>query len=394
MSRIRQLPGNRRSLSIRGDARGRIGRRRGGLAIVVGGVTSTQGVWESHTQGQGPESLPSKPAAHTEELDLMRDVISELGHLQLLAGRDPAKSFDRLYRLLCHPSLLALARERIAANRGAQTPGVDGQRMTDVTSTTIMQLSNELSQGTYQPQPVRRVYIPKKNGKLRPLGIPSSRDKIVQAAVTLILEALYEPLFRDSAHGFRPQRSTITALRDVSTAYRAGATWIIEGDISDCFGSLPHGVILNCLRKRIRDERLIDLIRKLLQAGVMEAGSYTPSYSGTPQGGIASPILANITLHDLDCWLEDALGINPPPLTPKQQNARSNPAYMRLHKRIGRLRAHLAGKLPMPKGATPEALRQELHDKLAQRRRQPRLLPRTVTYYTRYADDVRRLTHR
>jgi hypothetical protein len=220
MSRTRQLPGNRRTFPIRGDARGRIGRRRDGLAIVVGGVTSTQGVWESHTQGKGPEPLPFKRTAHTEELDLMRDVMNELGHLQDLAGRDPAKRFNRLYRLLCHPTLLALARERIATNRGAQTPGVDGQRMTDMTTAPIMHLSNELSQGTYQPQPVRRVYIPKKNGKLRPLGIPSSRDKIVQAGVTLILEALYEPLFRDSAHGFRPKRSTITALRDVSTAYR------------------------------------------------------------------------------------------------------------------------------------------------------------------------------
>jgi RNA-directed DNA polymerase len=219
----------------------------------------------------------------------MRDVSAELGHLQLLAGRDPAKRFDRLYRLLCHPTLLALARDRIANNRGAQTPGVDGQRMSDMTTATILQLSTELSQGTYQSQPVRRVYIPKKNGKRRPLGIPSSRDKIVQAAVTLILEAIYEPVFRDSVHGFRPKRSTITALRDVSSAYRAGATWIIEGDITDCFGSLPHGVLLNCLRKRIRDERFIDLIRKLLQAGVMEAGSYAPSYSGTPQGGIATP---------------------------------------------------------------------------------------------------------
>jgi len=317
----------------------------------------------------------------------MRDVITELGHLQDLARHDPAKRFDRLYRLLRHPLLLALAKDRIAANHGAQTPGVDGQRLSDITTTAIMQLSEELTAGTYQPQPVRRVYIPKKNGKLRPLGIPSSRDKIVQAGVALILEALYEPLFRSSAHGFRPEHSTITALRAVSTAYRAGATWIIEGDITDCFGSLPHGIILNCLRKRIRDERFIDLIRKLLQAGVMDAGTYAPTYSGTPQGGIASPILANIALHELDCWLEDELGANPPPLTAKQQNARSNPEYVRLHTRIGRIRGYLNGTLPMPKSATPETLRQELRDKLALRRRQSRLLPRTAIYYTRYADD-------
>jgi retron-type reverse transcriptase len=102
----------------------------------------------------------------------MRDVINELGHLQDLARHDPAKRFDRLYRLLRHPLLLALAKDRIAANHGAQTPGVDGQRLSDITTTAIMQLSEELTAGTYQPQPVRRVYIPKKNGKLRPLGIP------------------------------------------------------------------------------------------------------------------------------------------------------------------------------------------------------------------------------
>src|SRR5215470_10238834 len=289
MPLTRQLPGNHRTLPKRGDALGRNGLRWDGLAVVVGGVTSIQGVWESHTQGKGPEPSSFRIGPHTEELDLMRDVISELGHLQDLARHDPAKRFDRLYRLLRHPTLLALAKDRIAANHGAQTPGVDGQRMSDITDTTILHLSEDLTSGTYHPCPVRRVFIPKKNGKLRPLGIPTSRDKIVQAGVALILEALYEPLFRSSAHGFRPQHSTITALRAVSTAYRAGATWIIEGDITDCFGSLPHGVILNCLRKRIRDERFIDLIRKLLQAGVMEAGSYAASFSGTPQGGIATP---------------------------------------------------------------------------------------------------------
>jgi hypothetical protein len=222
------------------------------------------------------------------------------------------------------------------------------------------------------------------------LSIPASRDKVVQSGVALILGALYEPLFRPCSHGFRPGRSPITALRQVNTAYRSGATWIVEGDISDCFGSIPHHVILNCLRKRIRDERFIDLVRKLLQAGVMEDECYAPTYTGTPQGGIVSPILANIVLHEFDCWMEAKWEANPPPLTSKDQTARSNPEYRRLYDRIARIRRHLDGKLPMPKDTTPEELRRELREKLRLRQLQPRSLPRRVIYYTRFADDVRR----
>ena len=213
----------------------------------------------------------------------MMDGVAELGHLRKLAEQDANKRFDRLYQLVRQSGLLVIARERIAGNRGAQTPGVDGQTMKDVDDAKVIRLSEELRQGVYQPQPVRRVYIPKRNGKLRPLGIPTSRDKIVQAGVALILEALYEPLFRKCSHGFRPEHSTITALRQVWSGYKAGAKWIIEGDITDCFGRIPQGVILNCLRKRIKDERFINLIRKMLQAGVMETGNFSPSYSGTPQ---------------------------------------------------------------------------------------------------------------
>ncbi len=317
----------------------------------------------------------------------MLDVVAELGHLRRLAEQDANKRFSRLYRLLRQSGLLAIARERIAGNKGAQTPGVDGERMKEVDNEKITQLSEELRQGGYQPQPVRRVYIPKRNGKLRPLGIPASRDKIVQAGIALILEALYEPLFRKCSHGFRPQRSTITALRQVWSAYKAGAKWIIEGDITDCFGTIPHGVILNCLRKRIKDERFIDVIRKLLQAGVMEAGNFSPSYSGTPQGGIASPLLANIVLHELDVWLEEQMKVNPPTQTAAGRNARSNPEYMRLHYRMTAIQRYLDGKRPLPKKATPEGLRRELREKLRLRNLQPRCLPRKVTYYCRYADD-------
>lgn len=165
----------------------------------------------------------------------MGDVVRELEHLKKLAKEDPNKRFNRLYRLLRQKVLLALAKQRIANNKGARTPGVDGLVMDDITTAEITRLSQELAAGTYQPQPVRRQYIPKRNGKLRPLGIPTSRDKVVQAGVALVLEAIYEPLFRPCSHGFRSGHSPITALRQVSSAYRAGATWIIEGDITNCF---------------------------------------------------------------------------------------------------------------------------------------------------------------
>ena len=317
----------------------------------------------------------------------MGDVSRELGHLEKLAKEDPEKRFNRLYRLVRQESFLMLARQRIARNKGANTPGVDGQVMDDITPEEIVRLSQELAAGTYQTESVRRQYIPKRKGGFRPLGIPTSRDKVVQAAAAMILEALYEPLFRRSSHGFRPGRSPITALRQVSSAYRAGATWIIEGDIQDCFGSIPHNVILNCLRKRIKDERFIDLVRKLLQAGVMEKGRYSPTYSGTPQGGVVSPILSNVVLHEFDCWMEDRWAANPSPETPREQNARSNPEYMRLHRRITAVRRFLDGKRPTPRGTTPEELRTELREKLRLRRLQPRFLPRHVVYYVRYADD-------
>jgi group II intron reverse transcriptase/maturase len=319
----------------------------------------------------------------------MVDVVQELGHLTKLAKGDPEKRFNRLYRLLRQPEFLMLAKSKIQRNKGANTPGVDGQVMADMTPEVIAELNQQLAAGTYRPQPVRRAYIPKKNSihSLRPLGIPTSRDKIVQAGIALILEALYEPLFRNCSHGFRPGRSPITALRAVATAYRAGGTWIIEGDLADCFGSMPHHVILNCLRKRICDERFIDVIRRMLKAGVMETGRYQPTYSGTPQGGIASPILANVVLHELDCWMETRIGANPPAQTWEELNARRNPGYKRLSYRISDLRRYLDGKRKIPKGWGEEEVRQELREKLAARRHVPCYLPRQVIYYTRFADD-------
>jgi len=319
----------------------------------------------------------------------MGDVNQELGHLAKLAKEDPHKRFSRLYRLLRRPEFLALAQAKIRGNKGANTPGVDGAAISDVVSESRQQLSQELAAGTYQPQPVRRVYIPKKSNpqKLRPLGIPTARDRIVQSGVALILEALYEPVFRNCSHGFRPGRSPITALRTVATAYHTGGTWIIEGDLADCFGSIPHAVLLNCLRKRIKDERFIDVIRRMLQAGVMEMGSYHHTYSGTPQGGIASPILANVVLHELDMWMENQQGANPRPQTRQELNARKDPEYQRLSYRLTDLRRYLDGKRPSPKGRSKEDLRQELRDTLRARSHLPCYQLRPAIYYTRFADD-------
>jgi len=234
----------------------------------------------------------------------MHDPHRELEHLRGLAVANPAKRFSDLLKLVRHEAFLVTAWDRVRTNMGARTPGVDGQTKQNVDPTLIAQLAHDLEHRQYHPQPVRRVHIPKPNGKQRPLGIPTIRDRVVQAAVAQVLEALYEPIFRDCSYGFRPGRSTIHALRHIARSYRTGATWVIEGDLVKCFDSIPHGVILNCLRKRIKDERFIDLIRQMLQAGIMEDGHYAATYSGTPQGGLASPILANIVLHELDWWLD------------------------------------------------------------------------------------------
>jgi len=248
----------------------------------------------------------------------MRDPLSELGHLRKLAKAKPTKRFDKLYRLVCAGDILDTAAQRVSQNTGGTTAGIDGQTRKQINIELLATLADELRQNRYHPQAGRRAYIPKGKKGRRALGIPTIRDRIVQAAVAQVLENLYEPIFRDCSYGFRSHRNTIQALRHLAQAYRGGVTWVIEGDLVKCFDSIPHGVILNCLRKRIKDERFIDLIRQMLKAGVMEEGGFMPTYSGTPQGGLASPILSNIVLHEFDCWLEDHWKANPPRLSRKQ----------------------------------------------------------------------------
>jgi group II intron reverse transcriptase/maturase len=303
------------------------------------------------------------------------------------ASRDnDLKKVRSLQRLMlrCRANVLVSVRRVTQVNHGKDTPGVDAVLIT--TPEERAMLCTQLSQlDRHQAHPVRRVYIPKRQGK-RPLGLPAIRDRIVQAAVAQVLDAIYEPLFRKCSYGFRPRRNTIQALRHVAQAYRAGATWIIEGDLVKCFDSIPHGVILNALRKRIKDERFVDLVRKMLTAGVMEEGQFQPTYSGTPQGGLASPILSNVVLHEFDSWLEDHWQANPPRLTAQQQHTRANREYARHKRNLVRWRAQLHGRLPMGR-QTPEGLQAKITHALAARKRIPSVTSRRLISYCRYADD-------
>lgn len=316
----------------------------------------------------------------------MVDPQRELEHLRKLATAEPARRFGKLLKIIRQEAFLELAWEQLRSNKGSRTPGIDGQIKDDINTEVLCGLARQLRERRYRPKPVRRVYIPKGNNQRRGLGIPCLRDRIVQTAVARVLEAIYEPCFRNCSYGFRPKRSTLHALRHVATAYRTGATWTIEGDLVKCFDELPHGVILQCLRKRINDERFIDLIRQMLQAGIMEDWHYERTYSGTPQGSTASPILANIVLHEFDCWMEDHWQANPPPLTARQQWARSNPEYARIKRNLVRWRAQLQGRTPMGR-QTVDGLQRKIGQALAERKKVPCSLPRRTLAYCRYADD-------
>ncbi|EFK34712.1 MULTISPECIES: reverse transcriptase/maturase family protein [Bacteroidota] len=212
--------------------------------------------------------------------------------------------FERLYRILFNVEMYYTAYQKIYAKAGNMTKGSNDTTIDGMSLQRIEKLIDTIRDETYQPNPSRRVYIAKKNGQKRPLGIPSFDDKLVQEVIRMILEAIFEKQFEYSSHGFRPQRSCHTALVQVKKTF-SGAAWFIEGDIKGFFDNINHEVLLNILRERITDDRFIRLIRKFLNAGYIEDWVYHRTYSGTPQGGIISPILANIYLDKLDKYMKD-----------------------------------------------------------------------------------------
>lgn len=212
--------------------------------------------------------------------------------------------FERLYRVLFNEDMFLSAYNNMQGKIGNMTEGSDGKTIDGMSLKRIEKLIDALKDESYQPNPARRTYIPKKNGKLRPLGIPSFDDKLVQEVIRMILGAIYEGSFENTSHGFRPNRSCHTALIQVQKNFTA-TKWFIEGDIEGFFDNIDHDVLIGILKERIVDDRFIRLLMKFLKAGYVEDWVFHKTYSGTPQGGIISPILANIYLDKLDKYMKE-----------------------------------------------------------------------------------------
>ncbi len=211
-----------------------------------------------------------------------------------------------LMDLMHNPTWIRVACDRVLYRSRGKAAGVDGIRVFEFErnrDSELERLRLELKRGTYQPQPLRRVEIPKANGKMRQLGIPCLRDKIVQEAVRMALEPIFEVEFHESSYGFRPHRSTHHAVYRCLQMAQSGFTWTIEGDVKSCFDEISHKAILRCVREKVMDNKFLDLIGRLLKAGVEIDGVVQPTVKGVPQGGVVSPLLANIVLNKLDWFL-------------------------------------------------------------------------------------------
>jgi group II intron reverse transcriptase/maturase len=280
---------------------------------------------------------------------------------------------DELYRQMFNKSLYLLAYGNIYSNQGAMTPGACDETADGMSEAKIDQIVALMRAERYRFAPVRRVLIPKKNGKLRPLGLPSWSDKLAGEVVRLLLEAYYEPQFSGRSHGFRKRRGCHTALREIQQTW-TGTVWFVEGDISDCFGSFSHDILLGILAEKIRDNRFLRLIRNMLKAGYLEDWQYHDTLSGVPQGGVVSPVLSNIYLHKLDEFVEEELI----PRYTRGERREKNPEYHRVNGRR--------------QYARKQGNRARAREALRQMRALPYGDPMDPGYrrlfYCRYADDV------
>lgn len=295
------------------------------------------------------------------------------------------KRINGLSRLMAEPLLWEQAYAEIAPNRGALTPGVTDETLDGFSLERVQGIIERIRTGSYRFTPVRRVLIPKANGKTRPLGIPTASDKLVQAVVKLLLERIYEPVFSPRSHGFRRGRSCHTALESIKDTW-TGVKWLVDVDVVGFFDNIDHGILIDLLRRKIDDERFIRLIEGMLKAGYVEDWRLNATYSGTPQGGVVSPMLANIYLHELDQFLwEMKAGFD------RGQRRAENPRYRNLTISIYKRRLRVERLLSEGRKAEAETALAKIRELEAERSTLPskdgldpnfkRLL------FCRYADD-------
>lgn len=312
----------------------------------------------------------------------MKPTIEILERMKENSEKNKEEVFTRLYRYLLRPDLYFIAYQKLYSNNGAATEGIDRDTADGFSEAKVEKLIASLADESYCPKPLRRIYLKKPNGKRRPLGIPSFSDKLVQEVLRMVLEAVYEPIFSETSHGFRPGKSCHTAL--CYARYNLNGTrWFIEGDIKGCFDNINHEVLIRCIQKKIKDARLMKLIHKFLKAGYLEDFVYHNTYSGCPQGGIISPILANIYLHELDLYVAElSKGFQKP------YKSRITAEYSRLSGKMTRVKQKIKKAEEAGNMAEKERLLKELKKLRSQLLKTPcKSQTDKEIKYVRYADD-------